>query len=735
MRQQARNYSLAMLEQTCQIVDGYLHSIDQLMTNLMIDTQIHDFLSTKAPLTSDDKYKMISIVNQISKYKNSNNLVENVYIYFKNTDSILTATAKYTPDIFYNNELLSTELTLEEWNVLHDRVVWREYIPLGSDLMTRKGEAYIGYMQSLPINEISEPSGMAVILIDAGKIVKLLQNINLNSNELVLITDDKNQLIFIKGNQDLYMDGILKKLSTSSDTYFFDKVNNNDVMVSYTLSTYNNWRYVSILPTCEMMKKVNNVSLKNVIFIIVELSLGLIIALLLAMKNYKPIRKLVNTLMQKKKLHNQHIENELSFIEEVAWKTICENENAKNEIEKQKTLLRSSFLRQLINGDVQSIQNAQEIRNALENFNVSFYYNCFCVLIVHVDSNSSSCKLDAHKSRMLKKSIIMNNLEELMNLECTTYAVNANDGKIALVLNIDGGSPETAVKIHSLAEKAKEYMLQHFSVVLSFGIGYIYTGIEGICTSYYEACKALEYRLIKGNGIIMAYHDIPYKPNKYIYPITTENEIINNLKTGNVQKVIKILDELFFHIKNDSSSSIEMVKYLIFNITSTVLKVLDNLSVNERSTLSKQYESIMKIMYSETASEIYDILKSAVINICEYINSNKKSHNEQLAEKIVEYIKDNYADSCMSLNTMAANFHLNPSYLSTFIKDYFGKNYIDIFSEVRIEKIKELLANPSLTTDEIAQKVGYANGNSLTRAFKKSTGITPGQYRQYVSKT
>lgn len=56
-------------------------------------------------------------------------------------------------------------------------------------------------------------------------------------------------------------------------------------------------------------------------------------------------------------------------------------------------------------------------------------------------------------------------------------------------------------------------------------------------------------------------------------------------------------------------------------------------------------------------------------------------------------------------------------------------SYQRIKDTVRLELIKELLVNPDHSIADITERSGFAEAASLSRAFKKWTGITPAQYR------
>ena len=97
---------------------------------------------------------------------------------------------------------------------------------------------------------------------------------------------------------------------------------------------------------------------------------------------------------------------------------------------------------------------------------------------------------------------------------------------------------------------------------------------------------------------------------------------------------------------------------------------------------------------------------------------------------LLNYTEQNFTDNNMSLDMIATQFNVHPTYISHFFKEYIGENFSDYIAKKRIEKAKELLRSTDLTVSEIAIKVGYANSAGLIKNFKKIENSTPGKYRE-----
>ena len=101
-----------------------------------------------------------------------------------------------------------------------------------------------------------------------------------------------------------------------------------------------------------------------------------------------------------------------------------------------------------------------------------------------------------------------------------------------------------------------------------------------------------------------------------------------------------------------------------------------------------------------------------------------------LMANVRKYLQHNYMLTDVSLDSISEILNINSSYLSMLFKKSFGVNFVDYLTDLRIRAAKELLADPLLSTAEVARLAGYENPNYFTRVFKKTTGMTPTEYRR-----
>ena len=93
----------------------------------------------------------------------------------------------------------------------------------------------------------------------------------------------------------------------------------------------------------------------------------------------------------------------------------------------------------------------------------------------------------------------------------------------------------------------------------------------------------------------------------------------------------------------------------------------------------------------------------------------------------MDYLLREYQND-ISLDTASAALSLSPSYIGLIFRKVGGTSFLRMLTDLRISKAKSLLCETQLTVREVGAMVGIENQNTFIRMFKKSEGITPGQY-------
>jgi len=101
--------------------------------------------------------------------------------------------------------------------------------------------------------------------------------------------------------------------------------------------------------------------------------------------------------------------------------------------------------------------------------------------------------------------------------------------------------------------------------------------------------------------------------------------------------------------------------------------------------------------------------------------------NYKLREAIA-YIHDRLSQK-IALSDLAVSLQLSPYYFGRLFKQSTGLSPYQYVLKVRIDRARQLLADPGWAIADIALEVGFQNQSHFTRVFRQQLGTTPKAYR------
>ena len=120
-----------------------------------------------------------------------------------------------------------------------------------------------------------------------------------------------------------------------------------------------------------------------------------------------------------------------------------------------------------------------------------------------------------------------------------------------------------------------------------------------------------------------------------------------------------------------------------------------------------------------------------------YLKTDQQRLNYQAHStwwELVNYLNNNFYYPINRAH-VASEFNLSPSYISRLFKKEGNMGFNATLRNLRMKHAQRLLINSDINIEEITEQCGYLSKTFFTAAFKRHTGITPGNYRkQYLKK-
>lgn len=730
IKKESENYNLEMLQQAQSVLDEHLKSVEQLAMDISASQTIQNFITIQNNTDSADIMMMMDVLKEINKYTGMNPNVSEIYIYFAKSDVVLTTSAKYTPELYYEMMYSNSGLSYEEWKRILIERRYKEYSLLRSENMPSDGNSTIKLLRSLRTGPENLSQGTLVIAFKNDRLRDVLDKMNALGKGAVYILNSRNEIVAGSGESELIAEEPYERLVVGHYNHHI-KSHGRDVVITSVSSKVNDWVYVSAKPMDILMQKVYATRNITLFIVLTGLLAGIVLAFLLSRRNATPIRMAVSRL--KDNIETGGIsfssKNEIDYIETAAMTAIKEAKSIKAAMENQLPALQASMMVQLLKGNISDTVNLEHV---LDSVGIRFAGPDFCVMVIDIEA----CEDESLRAEWsLIKFIVSNILLELGNEKNSAYILDLEWERMALLVNLQQDGTQFESTAHEIAVKVRDMMYEKFSTSISVGVGGVHRGIENIKESYRDAIKALEYKMFKGRRSICLSKDALMNCQSYEYSIETEIQLIKSVKYGDFDTVQKLIKEIFDQNLAGKSLSMEMARCFHFDIMSTGIKILSSINIEYKEVFGADINPLDRLTACNTIGEMHETLVYIYRKICEYISSIQvEPGNDEIVNKVLDYIEKRYSDPSISLAMVAEAFNMTPSNLSHIFKEHTGCNFIDWLREKRIGKIRELLADSNMSLEEIAQVTGYVNSNVLIRNFKKIENITPGQYRDIKGK-
>lgn len=201
--------------------------------------------------------------------------------------------------------------------------------------------------------------------------------------------------------------------------------------------------------------------------------------------------------------------------------------------------------------------------------------------------------------------------------------------------------------------------------------------------------------------------------------------IVGCIKTFNRNKLSDTLEELreayiFSHLEVVEQKN---------QIIDMYLQIKEKISIVYRTVeipfVSNQ-EAIRTILESYSLQEIIEYIMAQFEMM---MSATGFSSRDSIIDSIIHYIDHNYSEN-ISLESIAPKFGYNSSYLGKILSKKIGVNFNTYLDQIRVGHAKELLIKEKYQVYKIAELVGYSNVDYFHIKFKKSTGMSPAEFRK-----
>lgn len=294
-------------------------------------------------------------------------------------------------------------------------------------------------------------------------------------------------------------------------------------------------------------------------------------------------------------------------------------------------------------------------------------------------------------------------------------------------------------RVKELSKDLEEIMKNYSTITYFGGIGQPVARLRELEESFREAERALAARFTMELNRIISVEDIRMAQNVDTLDdieITSFGEIEKTrtmlekfLNNGAEDEIDEFVDVYINELPEENLKSVLMRQYIIMDAYIVMMSFCEKIEgiEGEMQAQSEELKNSMKTI--QTLEEIKNYIRMLLKKIIGVRDTIRGRRYSDIIEIAKDQIRKTYMSDEISLNTIAAEVGMSPSYFSSIFSKEMGKTFVEYLTEIRMDRAKELLMCSSMKTSEIGYEVGYKDPHYFSYIFKKTQNCTPKEFR------
>lgn len=587
-----------------------------------------------------------------------------------------------------------------------------------------------------------ERPGSVIIHVKESYLRQLVQIMGYSQDNVFVIepdgrvlTDSDGQHFMENFASEAYIENILDNNEKEGD--FIELIQGEKSLVTFAKSEILGWVFVRVEPVSTALG--NLIGIRNLTWIISALMilLGSLFAIWYSKHLFLPIHTLMKSISPMISASdntsitgshkNRDINSTLKQIssnqkDEFIWLsdavTMFKSQSTSLESKLQNAfpLIRESQLRSLLMPNSYDMVGSNEMLNWLKGP----YYKVF---LLSIDRKPGYQNINPGEKEMTH-SFIIHFFDLHIPDECNLEHCYISDGLVAFLVQSE---TQDTMLSNVLSIKTSVSKTINFDISYSISFGTCVDSPICIPKSFCSAQKGLGKRFFLGNGCVIDADDHnENKGEECNYPILLEQHLLENiLEFKSVEMLIYL--ELFMRDiqKMSYSNAISSQYRMLITLEKQIFPMLDQKVIKIESLITLQ-----QLEEFETLDEMWSWSEKRLLSLIQQLQERKKNINQELSEKLEQYLISHYHEYELTQTIIAEQFHLSARHLNTLYKSWHGNTISSRILDLRLHKAKDLLVNTGKSVQEICMFVGMNNATYFSTVFKRIFKMTPLEYRK-----
>ncbi|NKI24486.1 AraC family transcriptional regulator [Paenibacillus dendritiformis] len=710
LRSEIEQSSISQLEQAKRNIDGRMKELEEIAARISFDSKLTPYMVRHA-------YYGGEAIDTLDKYKANSSIVNEMFLYFHGDDVIYSSRGMMSVDTMFDYVY-----DFSSWNkntFVRDlnAVKVPTMRPTEQVTVNRHGQnRMLAYLVPIPTNQ-GYKQGTVTYLIEESMLTGMMESVLSNFQGNAYIFDQDGRVLAAASHGGEMEEEAVRRLASVEAGVHTEQLGEVQQSVVAVKSDSNGWTYVTAMPSKQFFGRVVHIQTFILMIFAVTILFGSMLAILLAKRQYHPIRDLLE-FANLKRGTGEAAEDGVKGKTELEWirETLL---SYRNQVDLQEPYARNQYLLTLLKRGAPSREDAEEM---LQQLGIFLPGRSLFVIII-----AWEYMVDRVYSAQEREAFVQQFTEfGLARGKAMAYGVElSHTEQLALIVSMEP-EPDTddEARMEAIVEDVHRLVEEHMTAIPTMGIGSLYASPERLNQSYIEAASALEYRIVNGKGSVTFFSNLTYEQDQNFW-IAKDSliKLTQSLKQGNATVAVDTIGAVFRKLQQQEPA-IPLLRCMCFDVLNTVLKTASELGLTETA---QQVPDLAKF---ETLEQLEAKLCELVVYICSQVEHQEESEQRSLTDEVVTYISEHYCEYDLSLEKLAEMYRVSVSYLSRSIKEKTGHTFSQHVWQLRMDEVIRHLKSGNEPLKDIIIRVGYMDVPNFIRKFKKETGHTPGQYRK-----
>ncbi|MNI32929.1 HTH-type transcriptional regulator YesS [compost metagenome] len=451
-------------------------------------------------------------------------------------------------------------------------------------------------------------------------------------------------------------------------------------------------------------------------------------------RNYRPIQSIMERISSyagnKPFISEAKKQDEFQFIEKALGNLMEKSNQYEKQHKEDIVFRRRHFFMEWMEGN--RPMSRMEWTSEMQRLELAHDFEYLTAAVIELDKYMEVCRMFSQRDQELLKfvlsSVVVETAEQLGLVVWVEWVSNHRLGIVIYGTVSEKSSEKQAA---SLCENVRYWVEQNLHFRVTIGLGQSVLQIQDLVHSFDTAVNALKYKTTLGANRVIYYWESEAQAESEMYKHLTHVKSLAQLfRLGDIQWKQE-LERIFAELKIGlftRDEILHLLNYMGYHLYREMMELSSDYqelwkleAIPRMNEVMEQFDTIEEV-YKQWFAILEDISDTMIT-----LRVDRSMH--VLMKKVRNSMEENYANPDLSLSSLSEQFQVNTSHLSRTFKEEFGEKFVDYLVKIRMEQAKGLLSSNQHSVQDVAVQVGYTHAISFIRAFKKYTGITPGEYR------